>query len=311
MAEDVDYEEDELGENQRQAIDNFDVDTVIVWGIETSRWTQSDIVVESEDLAWRPHLASADGESVLYIHLVKELRSHWKDRISIAYQQGLTVVIALELKALHYDEVVEFLADVDAKIILLESGTTNFLEPIPILRLLCGESIPLSPATRTYVAQCAWRRRKCGTSDEKGDRFEDLIALLLELTAGFRVIARQFHGHEDEIDIILKIDRWSDYCWVKPGAPYILVEAKNESDKIGPGVIGKCYSNLEVRNGNAFFAFIFSASGFTSGARDRARMLNSEDSFIVLFDQDEILEWIEHQNPDDFLQACVEKALLK
>ena len=311
MADEVHDDEEERDEDEGQAIDNFNLDSVIAWGIESSKWKQSDVMIESGNVAWRPHLASTDGESVLHIHLVKELRSHWKERISIARQQGLTVVLALELRALYYGDIVEFLADVDAKVVLLKSDTTDFLKPIPILRLLCGESIPLSPATRRYVAQCAWSQRQCGTSNEKGDRFEDLIALLLEQTAGFRVIARKFHGHEDEIDIILKVDRWSDYCWVKPGAPYILVEAKNEANNIGPGVISKCYANLEVRNGSAFFAFVFSASNFTSGARDRARNLSSEDSFIVLFDQEQILEWIEHQNPDDFLEACVEKALLK
>lgn len=96
----------------------------------------------------------------------------------------------------------------------------------------------------------------------KGRLLEDLLELLLAQVRGFVVAARQ-HGADEEFDLLVRNES-PDPLWSKE-SPYILVECKNWSSKVGPDELDRFRNKLRRRYDRTTLGFFVAANGFTDG----------------------------------------------
>jgi CheY-like chemotaxis protein len=96
----------------------------------------------------------------------------------------------------------------------------------------------------------------------KGRLLEDLLELLLAQVRGFVVAARQ-RGADEEFDLVVRNES-PDPTWSKE-SPYILVECKNWSSKVGPDELDRFTNKLRRRYDRTSLGFFVAANGFTEG----------------------------------------------
>ena len=278
----------------------------------SQEWTEEADALTNGSVSWRPHLCSADGKRVLHIHLVDELRSYLRDRLQMAVDAGTPIVVALLLKSLYESEVVEFLGEIDADIILIDADEqVTVSDAVHILTVLSDRSVPVNRETRTKVARRAWANRAIGNSYEKGRRFEGLLAFLLGQVVDFKVIERNFRGATDEVDIVLQIDNWSKRCWHKSGSPFILVEAKNWQGPVGQSVVTIFNGKLRTKRRTTWLGLLFSASTFTSEAAMQELKFAQDREVVAMIDGERLTAWIDSDEPDDYLEEVVRHAMLR
>ena len=287
--------------------------STIVDQLEASgQWIKSLDSIRGRDLSWRPDLYSAEGSSVLYVHLADELRSYLKDRLRMAVECGNQVVLVLQLQALYQDDVVTFLGEIDADVMIVdpdEDSTT--LEVDHILTVLSDMSVPVSDTTRAMLAHQAWDRRSAGNSYIKGRRFEGLVAFLLSQTIDFKVVERNLKSRTDEIDIVVQIQKHSDRCWQLEGSPLVLIEAKNWERPVDQEVVSVFHTKLTTKRQMARIGLLFSSNSFTSAATMQELKFAQDRSVIVMINGSQLVDWIDSNTPDDFLETLVRRAMLR
>lgn len=287
---------------------------VIVDSLRTSsQWSEADEVVTDGSISWRPVLRDVhDSDLLLHVHLASELRSYLRDRLAMATSVGKRVVVALPLEALYESDIVEFLGDIDADVIVIDPADHV---PSPksshLLTALSDNSVAVNHATRTVIASKAWQRRTEGTNHEKGRRFEGLLAFLLHQVGDFRVVERNLRAATEEIDLVIQIDNWSARCWHQSGAPFVLVEAKNWTNPVGKPEITDFKAALRTKRQRARIGLIFSASTFTRDAEMEELKYAQDAEVIVMVDGKQLAKWIESDEPDDELEELVRRAMLR
>ena len=286
--------------------------SVVIGELEASgKWVRVEDVVTDGDIRWRPDLCSVDGKSVLHVHLAEEFRSHMRNRLKMALSIDRPVVVALCLQSLYQGEVVDFLGEIGADIVLVDTYEGIALsEPKHILTVLSDRSVPVSYETRTRVALRAWETRTLGDSVQKGRRFEGFLAFLLGQVRDFRVVERNYRSGTDEIDLVLQIDNWSDRCWHKSGVPFVLVEAKNWAKPVGQPEVTLFRGKLRTRLQTTRIGLLFAASRFTSDAKEQEARFTLDPQIVVLIDGEQIEKWINSASPDDLLEEMVRHAML-
>lgn len=299
-------------EDDPPILPNVTVPDVLEQLKEAEEWTERSDVISDGSVRWRPHLWSDDKTQVLHVHLVDELRTHVKDRLKMAAEVGVQVVVALQLKALYRHETIELLAIIDAKVMMLDAeGEITVAEGDNLLTVLSDLSVPVSQETRTRIARLSWQNRTVGTSFDKGRRFEGLIAFLLDQVNDFRVIERNYRGETDELDIVVQIDNWSTRCWQLEGAPFLLVEAKNWTAPVDQPAVTVFNSKLRTRRQTARLGLMFAASRFTSEAKLQLLKFAQDREVIALICGDQIVQWIDSTEPEDYLEGLVRNAMLR
>lgn len=279
--------------------------------LATSDWSESGEAIRSEQgMAWRPSLVGADDpDLVLHVHIAEELRPHMRARLAMAQQMGCSVVVALRLDALYESDTVRFLGAIDAEVIVVEPGGSPS-ERAHILTALADCAVAVDYRTRTAIAKKAWDLRSEGTNFEKGRRFEGLLAFLLQQVADFRVVERNLRGSTDEVDLVLQVDNWSSRCW-QLHVPFVLIEAKNWSASVTAKEVRDLHSKVQDRTGVARVGVLFSASSFTSDARDQTLKYAQSQQVVALIDGEGLVRWIDSSEPDDVLENLVRAEMLR
>lgn len=277
----------------------------------TSDWSEPVEALRSEEgVAWRPSLVGADDPNlVLHVHIAQELRPHMQERLAMAQELGCSVVVALHLDALYESETVGFLGAIDAEVIVVKAdGAPSACSHI--LTALSDNAVAVDYETRTAIAQKAWNLRSEGANFEKGRRFEGLLAFLLQQVADFRVVERNLRGSTDEVDLVLQIVNWSPRCW-QLQVPFVFVEAKNWAASVTAKEVRDLHSKVQDRTGVARLGILFSASSFTSDARQQVLKYAQSQQVIALIDADGVVQWIESTEPDDVLEDLVRAEMLR
>jgi len=287
--------------------------SAIIQELEASNdWMLPDAPITDGSVSWRPDLLGSDGERLLHVHLADELRSYLRSRLTMAAASGKRVVVALRLESLYQGDVVEFLGEIDADVIVIEvNEEVSLADARHILTALSDRSVPVSLPTRKKVARCAWDRRSEGSSSVKGKRFEGLLAFLLDQVADFRVVERNLRGATDEVDLVLQIDNWSPRCWHLQGVPFVLVEAKNWKDPVGQPTVTVFNGKLRTKRQTSRIGLLFSASTFTADAKMQELKFATDPEVIVMIDGEQLDKWIDSNQPDDDLEEIVRKGMLR
>jgi Restriction endonuclease len=311
LAEESLSDDDLLADESLPRRDLKSVDTVVDTILaRDGRWRRGSRI-DLGDLAWRPHLIMDQGNAVLHVHLADRLRPHLFDRLAAARAAGHEVHVALMFEALYDGEAIVRLGSVDAYVHLITDNGTVDQKPEHILALLADQGVPVPIDARRELAQHAWERRTEGTAFHRGRRFEGLLSLLLSQVSDFRIRERNFRGETDELDIVIQLDRISTRCWYESGVPFILVEAKNWSVRVDQKEVSAFITKVQARRGRCRIGLLFGASGFTSDARHQELKLAMTDIVIVLIEPDELVEWIDSDEPDNCLEGFVRRAMLR
>lgn len=262
---------------------------------------------------WLPHLVDRDRNKVLYVHRTADIRDFLVKRLRSASAGGFSVYVALELSSLYSGDVLRKLVEVDANVVLLDSETSRSNAAAHVLAVVGDNGVPVAPEVRREIALNCWNRLGAGSSAEKGRRLEALLAFLLGQLSDLRVIGRNYRTSTEEIDIILQIDNWSaPRCWHESGVPFILVEAKNWSQKVDQGEVSKFVSKLLTKRGRSRIGILFSPSGYTADAvRQEERLGQSQSLNVALFASEEIESWINAQESDDFFENVIRQSMLQ
>ena len=280
--------------------------------VDTGEWEEDPSPITSGSVSWRPHLWSVDRSYVLQVYLVDELRSYLKKRLQMAISLGYRVIIALRLEGLYQRDVVEFLGEIDAEVIIVDDGPQiSFSEPYHILDAISKRGIPVQLDVRTNIALAAWNNRTLGNSFERGRRFERLLAFLLSQVADFEVVERNLRGDTDEIDMVLQLCKTSPRCWHRPGAPFILVEARNRQEAVDQAAVTGFHGKLQTKRQRTDLGLFFSASNFTKDAIAQELKYAQDPRVVVLISGDDVVRWIENDKPDDCLEELVRQAILR
>ena len=233
----------------------------------TGDWTEVVSPLTDGKVSWRPVLQSVDGSQVLHIHLAEELRPYIRNRLEMAVRMQMSVAVALRLPSLYDSDMLEFLVGVDAAIMLIDSrNCLTISNPVYVLTALSDNGVPVEREVRSSVARVAWDRLQIGDENERGRRFEGLLAFLLSQVSDFRVREKNLRGATDEMDLVLQIDNWSGRCWYQPGVPFVLVEAKNWKKPVGQPIVTLLHGRLRKKRQRARVGLAMTTSRFTSDA---------------------------------------------
>ncbi len=279
---------------------------------KSQEWIELTDPVSDGTIGWRPHLWSQDRKRVLHVHLVGEIRCYLRQRLRMATGAGMQVVVAMQLGGLYQYEVVEFLSDIGADVIMVDvDDEITLSQEDNLLTVLSDRAVPVRLETRTRIARRSWDDRTLGSSFEKGRRFEGLMAFLLGQVGDFRVIERNFRGDTDEIDIVLQVDNWSARCWQFPGSPFVLVEAKNWTNPVDQAAVTVFNGKLKTKRQTTRLGLMFAASRFTTDAKLQIVKFAQDKEIIALIDCDRIVEWIDSVEPEEYLEQTVRRAMLR
>jgi len=97
------------------------------------------------------------------------------------------------------------------------------------------------------------------TSMEKGESLETLMAYLFSGVPGFRVVDRNLHTSNEEIDIVVENCEGSPF---QRDQQYVVVECKNWSSSCGKNEIVALRDKIENRRGRCTLGFLVSWRGF-------------------------------------------------
>lgn len=285
-----------------QMVENF-ADRLVAGG----EWRKSD-ALEFDGLRWRPNLISVDGKKIAHLHFADELRSYIVDRIRAAHAAGLVVHVVLPLAALYDPEVLVVLAEADAMVHVVD---IDIEQAEHHLDAISKAHVPLRPESRRHVALATWQRMRDGSNNEKGKRFERFLAFLLDQTMGLEVVERNYRGDTDEIDLVVQVVRYTGACWFEEGVPFILVEAKNRIEPTTQHMVSNLIRRLQTKRGTARIGVLFTTSKFTQDATIEVVKIAEGTLTVVLVSPDEIVKWVDAEEPTAYLEKLVRHAMLR
>lgn len=261
---------------------------------------------------WRPTATDNVGTALLYVFLQQELPRHIRERLELAGNAKIAVTVALTLPSLYDSEIVELLIKIDAHVLVLDDYVeSRRLVPRALLAAMADIGVPVSPELRRAIAKVVWERIESGTSYEKGQRLEALLAFFFSQVDDLKVVERNYRNASEEIDLVLQVDGFSSRVWQNPGVPFILVEAKNRADKASQQVISTMITKLQTKRGTARIAFVVSLAGFTEDARLQELRFSTQELCIVMIDRQQLKDILSAEDIDGALENFVRHALLR
>ncbi len=306
-------DEEEAGTTLQPMHDASIVEEIVSFVKKTNRkWMVPDKPLTVGTKAWKPYLVREGDEkhrpAVLHVHISASMPRWIKQRLALAAADH-HVYVALTMEGLYDEDVLKMLSDVDADVIVYGEGSDA--KPSYVLAAVADRSIPVSGELSREIATHCWDQRDEGSSHDKGRHFEGLLAFLLSRVNGFRIYERNFNAETDEIDIVLRVDAYTDSCWSEPGVPFVIVEAKNRRETTGSAVVSVLIRKLETRRGRARIGLLFTTSSFSPEARAEELKEAKGNLVVAMLEPKEIVEWIAADNPTGYLDNQVMRAMLR
>lgn len=307
---------DEIFEERynRSFIDSKDVQSTIKQICSTHNETswEHNIEINLKEKNWRPSAVSKDRRKILYVLLQDEFPRFVKERLRLAVINGFSTTIALPVAFLSKPDISEFLASLDADVLVLNDREYDQqINPQNIITALAEFSVQLSPTARRNIARAAWSRIGIGTAQERGKRLETLLAFIFSQVSGLKVVERNYRTETEEIDLVLRVENFGQRVWQALNVPYILVEAKNRIDKASQQVMSTLLTKLQTKRGTTRLAFLISLAGFTNDAGVQELRYSTQDKCVVMIGKHELELLIDADDLDNTLEKMVRHALMR
>lgn len=272
----------------------------------------ADVELDLGSKRWRPNAVASDRTGLLYVFLSDQFPRFARERLTLAAGRGIKPTLALNLASLFNPSIVELLIAVDADVIVLDDyAASRQLTPRPLLTALADIEVPVPPDVRRTVANVIWNRIGDGAPHQKGKRLEALLAFVFAQIHDLKVVEHNYRNETEEIDLVLQIDNFSSRVWQKPGAPFILVEAKNRSDKASQPMVSSLITKLQTKRGTARIAFLVSLAGFTDDARMQELRFSTQEICVVMIDRSQLESILLADDMDEQLEVLVRQAMLR
>jgi hypothetical protein len=265
-------------------------------------------VIDFGHFKWTPPYV-VPGQRVLHVHNSEGMPRFVSRRLRAAAEAGYRVDVALEMEVLYDPEVLQVLSDVDAHVYVVRGDEVE--KRRELLAAISDHGVAVEPEARVRMAQQSWDRRGEGNAQERGKRLEALLAFILSQVADLRVFSRNYRNETQEIDIVLQVDNFSARCWVAPGVPFVLVEAKNWAEPAGQPVVSLLIRKLETKRGKVRLGLLFCTGGFTQDAHQEELRLSQTDYCVAMFDAEAIEGLIVAIDLDDYLEKHISDAMLR
>ncbi|WP_223788951.1 hypothetical protein [Marinicella meishanensis] len=267
----------------------------------------------SADISWMPDgKCKINGKKTLVcIHSVNdELPIFLMKRIEAAVNAGIQILIVSGYKILKNQNQLSKLVELNVLVSFIGINIESIEKPEFIATAISKSKIKVS---RQLLSHTLTLSREAVKVAEKGKRFEQFLCLFFSQIEDFFIISSNYRTKTEEIDIVIQIkESNSSRCWARFEAPYILVEAKNQVEKVGQGIISK---QLGIMIGKAIatkLGISVSMNGFTTNAINQTFRNNDSKKKVILITAKEIEHWILQNKPlDDQLEAHVSKSLLE
>lgn len=261
---------------------------------------------------WRPPAVSADRSRLLYVCLLPELPRYVAERLQLAAKDGIQVTVALPISTLYSQSVVATLASVDADVMVIDDfRAARRYKRRHVLAAMADVEVPVDVTVRQSIGRVVSSRLDVGTKQERGKRFEGLLAFIFSQIGDLRVVERNYRNKTEELDIVLQIDSISNRAWHESGVPFIIVEAKNWKDKVPQTVVSTLITKLQTKRSTAKIALLVSMGGFTEDARLQELRFSAQKLCVAMIDKSDVLTLIEADDLDDQLEVLVRRALLR
>ena len=248
---------------------------------------------------------------MLHVHLAERLRPYMVDRMRAAFEAGCEVHIALPLATLYDEQVLVDLVRLDPQVHLIASDGA-VASAVSLLTALAGRRIQVTTGARKSLAATGFELCALpGTNHQRGRRYEALITFLLSQTEDFDVVEHNLRTDTEELDAVVQQRATHGRAWATLGAPFILVEAKNWAAAVPQKEVSVFRVKMEGRRGGVRIGIMFGANGFTSDALDHELRFASDELTIVFIGPEELRAWAEADEPDDYLERLVRRAILR
>lgn len=149
-----------------------------------------------------------------------------------------------------------------------------------------------------------------GTADQKGKRFEALVAFLLSQVEGFSIFERNYKTSTEEIDVIIQRRGIDSRVWSLTNAPFLLAEAKNHADGISQHMFSTFRVKMQTKRSTVRIGLMLSRTTVSGAAIEQESKFASDELTIVFLDGDKIAEWADATDGTGFLEAMVSQAML-
>ena len=279
---------------------------------QDSDWETGQALSLATDLSWTPDLVKGD-KAVLTVHLTSRIRPYLHARLERTHSAGREIHVAMPLAALYDEALIRDLTSIDAQVHIVEN-MSSVRAPVPVLSQVADHGIALGAEARRSIAKRAWdlSRQSGLASHVKGRRLEGLVCFLLSQVDDFLVVERNLRTETEELDAVIQQTRLNgNRCWSQLSAPFILVEAKNWSTSVTQTEVSVFRVKMQGKRGSVRVGLLFAANGHTSDAAAQELRFAADDLTIVLLGPKMISDWIDAQDPDDYLEKVVRRAMLR
>ncbi|MCX4241238.1 response regulator [Paraliomyxa miuraensis] len=199
------------------------------------------------------------------------------------------------------DGAYDFVEKTESFTALLRIKVRNAMESIRSRWLELARSEETSPTLARLLSDSRTEHHAA----RKGRLLEDLLELLLSTVPGFVVVARE-NGTDEEFDLVVRNES-SDPFWSKE-SPYILVECKNWSSRVGPDELDRFTNKLGRRYDRAKLGLFVAANGFTQGFETTRRTGRTNNVLVVPVGAPDLDELVAAPNVGETLKALHQRA---
>jgi len=274
-----------------------------------SRWRAEKAIDLGDGHSWQPDLVAHDESALLHVHVADRLRGYAVRRFAKAIDAGIEVHVATTLGRLLDSELLDQLAASDAHIHLLDEDYGR--KPERVLAILADEGIKVAAEVRKALGRHGFEfSKRDGTADQKGKRFEALVAFLLSQVEGFSIYSRNYKTSTEEIDVVIQRTTVDARVWSLTNAPFILVEAKNHADGISQAMFSTFRVKMQTKRATVRIGLMLSRTKVSGAATEQESKFASEELTIVFMNGDAIAEWIEADDGSKFLARQIAGAML-
>jgi hypothetical protein len=255
---------------------------------------------------WKPDLV-ATGKSALHLHVAGSVGRHWTKRLEGAVSAGYHLTIAAPQSdwLVDADNLIQF-AEFDARAVVLKqesktSWSCREYRSIPLM--IAAGNLRLEQAPRKRLGLRLLDKAKQATgSNEKGDRFEDMLALLFS-----QVSALGFHSCNrvnatEELDLVFGNHAVG---WALPASPIVLVSAKNYGEPVGTDAVNDLAQKMANRFGQCSLGFLCVSDELSSKVAPHIQRMSQGDRVIVPLDGRRIRLLLESEDLDKALEDLV------
>lgn len=263
-------------------------------------------------LRWRPDLARDDVPAVLHVHLAERLRPYALERMAAATAAGYEIHLALLLQNLYDEELLQSLIDLDPQIHVISGESLEVASPAALLTVLDDRRVKVSLEARRVLGSKGLALSQTNASSQvRGRRYEAAITFLLSQTSDFDVVERNLRTETEELDAVVQQRATQGRVWATLGAPLILVEAKNWKDPVPQKEVSAFRVKMDGRRGGVRLGLMFGANGFTSDGINQELRFASDELTIVFVEPDDLDGWINSDDPDEYLETLIRRAILR